>query len=146
MEQLTTYTLRALTRESVWIFKYDLNGIITEVKFLKMGLTEKQLIWLFKDGNFPYKEQIIKEWKFDKKLFEITIGEPDLSFESLWKIYDHKIAKFHAEKAFKTLKDETKIKLFISIPKYLQYLQKSKIGQAHLATYINGKYYENEYK
>jgi hypothetical protein len=146
MEQCTTYTLRALTRASVWVFKYDLNGIITEVNFLKMGLTEKQLVWLFKDGNFPYKEQIIKDWKLDKKLFEIIVGDADLSFEALWKLYDHKIAKFHAEKAFKPLKDETKVKLFISIPKYLKYLQISKVGQAHLATYINGRYYENEYK
>jgi hypothetical protein len=105
--------------------------------------------WLF-STNFPANESIIKTiWMKDKKytkVFEIEKAVADLSFDALWKMYDHKIAKFHAEKAFEKLKEEAIIKCFLSIPIYKKYLAHAKIAQAHLATYINGRYYENEYK
>ena len=78
--------------------------------------------------------------------FEVETSPADLSFEALWKLYDHKVARLHAEKAFKKMKEETIIKCFVSIPIYKKYLAFSKVGQAHLATFINGQYYENEYK
>lgn len=145
MEQLTTYTLRAKTRDSVWVFKYNLNGIIAEVKFLQMGLTQKSCDWLFKDGNFPYKESIIKEWKLDVKLFEIIKEMPDYSFETLWNLYDNKVKKFEAEKSFKKLKEPDVIKCFMAIKGYNIYLAKKQIAKAHLSTFINQRYFEDEW-
>lgn len=146
MEQVTTYTLRAKTRNSVWVFKYDLNGIITEVKFLNMGLTQKSLDWLFKDGNFPYKESIIKEWKLDIKLFEIVKESPDFSFETLWNLYDNKFKKHEAQKNFNKLKEADIIKCFMSIKGYNTYLAKKGTAKALLSTFINQRYFEDEWQ
>jgi hypothetical protein len=149
MEQLTTYRAKGKTIGLEFLFKYDLNGNLRHFEIVEGQLNGEQMLWLF-SSNFPATEGVMKSnWmKLEKykKVFEVLVSPADLSFEALWKLYDHKIAKFHAEKAFNKLKEETKIKLFLSIPAYKKYLNHSRIAQAHLATYINGQYYENEYK
>lgn len=149
MEQLTTYRAKGKEIGLVFLFKYDLKGNLKLFEVSEGELNEAQKGWLF-SANFPASESVMKDiWMKDKKytkVFEIEKGLADLSFEALWKLYDHKIAKFYAEKAFKRLKEEAVIKCFVSVPKYKKYLAHSKIAQAHLATYINGQYYENEYK
>lgn len=149
MEQLTTYRAKGKTIGLVFLFKYDLNGNLKLFEISEGQLSDTQIRWLF-SANFPANEFIMKTiWMKDKALrekFEVETSPADLSFEALWKLYDHKIAKFHAEKAFKKLKEEAIIKCFVSIPIYKKYLAFSKVGQAHLVTFINGQYYENEYK
>ncbi|WP_269222031.1 hypothetical protein [Flavobacterium sp. IMCC34518] len=148
MEQLTTYRAKGKEIGLVFLFKYDLNGNLKLFEISEGELNEEQIKWLF--SHFPATESIMKTiWMRDKKykkVFEVEKSPADLCFEALWKLYDHKIAKFHAEKAFEKLKEESVIKCFLSIPIYKKYLAHSKIAQAHLATYINGRYYENEYK
>ena len=105
MEQLVTYTIKSKNSNNIWEFKYHLNGVLYSFKALDGVLSTKQIDWLFVKANFPYKEDQIKHWQ--KKLkanFEITVGEPDLSFEALWKLYDHKIKRVESEKAFNKLK------------------------------------------
>lgn len=171
-EQLTTYRVKGKTIGLEFLFKYSLNG---KLKFFEVSdgeLDDKQTNWLFrgylpadietlpfttkKELNnyllirFPANEAMFKSmWLKNKEMnakFEIQAAPADLSFDALWKLYDLKIARFHAVKAFGKLKEETIIKLFVSIPIYKKYLAKSGIAQAHLATYINGQYYDNEYK
>lgn len=148
MEQLTIYRAKGKEIGLVFLFKYDLNGNLKLFEIIG-ELLEKQSTWLFQPTRFPSTEEKIKFWikskEFSEK-FDVQVSPADLSFEALWKLYDHKIAKFHAERAFEKIKEEAKIKCFLSIPKYKAYLQVSKIAQAHLATFINGRYYENEYK
>ena len=148
MEQLTTYRAKGKEIGLIFLFKYDLNGNLKLFEIQEGELNDEQIKWLF-SSRFPANESIIKmvwmkELKYTK-VFTVEVSPADLSFDALWNLYDHKIAKFHAEKAFAKLKEETIIKIFISIPKYENYLRKSKIAKAHLATYINGQYYDNEY-
>lgn len=149
MEQLTTYRAKGKSIGLVFLFKYDLNGNLKLFEISGDTLSDSQIRWLF-SANFPANEFIMKNiWMKDKALkekFDVETSPADLSFEALWKLYDHKIARFHALKAFNKMKEETVIKCFISIPIYKKYLSFSKVGQAHLATFINGQYYENEYK
>lgn len=145
MEQTITYILKAKTRSSVWVFKYRLNGILLEVKFLDMGLTQKQLDWLFKDGNFPFKEDMIKSWKIDTKLFEITKEMPDLSFDAFWPVYGLKVNKEKSQKAWEKLSDADRIKCWLALPLYEKHLQKTQQAKAHLVTWINQKRFNDEY-
>lgn len=149
MEQLTIYRAKGKEIGLVFLFKYDLNGNLKLFEICEGKLNEQQINWLF-SLNFPANESTMRNvWMKSKKytkVFEIEKSVADLSFDALWKLYDHKIAKFHAERAFEKLKEEAIIKCFVSIPIYKKYLANSKIAQAHLATYINGRYYENEYK
>jgi hypothetical protein len=169
MEQLTIYRAKGKEIGLVFLFKYDLNGNLKLFEISEGILNKEQRHWLFTgvlpegakfenakellaslEPRFPDEERTMKNfWMKDKKykkVFEIEKSPADLSFDALWKMYDLKIAKFHAEKAFAKLKEESIIKCFISIPSYKKYLIDSKVAQAHLATYINGRYYENEYK
>jgi hypothetical protein len=148
MEQLTTYRAKGKEIGLIFLFKYDLNGNLRVFEIQEGELNAEQIQWLF-SNRFPATEAIIKAvWmKQEKytKVFTVEVSPADLSFDALWNLYDHKIAKFHAEKAFKRCKEETIIKIFTSIPRYKNYLRQSKVAKAHLATYINGQYYDNEY-
>lgn len=147
-EQLTTYRVKGKAIGLIMLFKYHLNGDFRALEIPETALDEKQQKWLFDFSHFPSNEAKMKYWikeKSFKDKFDIEVAPADLSFDALWKLYDLKIARYHAEKAFGKLKEETKIKLFVSIPIYKKYLAKSGIAQAHLATYINGQYYDNEY-
>lgn len=146
MQQLTTYTIKSKNSNNIWVFKYHLNGILFSYTALDGLLSESQIDWLFVKGNFPYREDQIKHWQ--KKLkanFEITVGEPDLSFESLWNLYDYKVKKFEAEKAFKKLKEPDVIKCFFTIPGYNKYLQSKGVAKAHLSSFINKRYFDDDW-
>jgi hypothetical protein len=145
MSLIRTYTVKMQSGD-IWQFKYNLNGVLIFFSVLEGELSEKQEKFLYLEGKFPWKEIQIQNWSKIYKHTTVEIGDPDLSFKALWHLYDHKLAKFHAEKSFDKLKDADKIKCFLAIPAYKKYLASTKIAQAHLATYINGRYYENEYK
>ena len=147
MEQLTSYTVKSKNSDNVWIFKNDLNGFLKEFNRLEGELSQTQVQWFFFKGNFPYDEQLIKSWRLKLKAnFEITIGESDLSFEALWNLYDHKVKRVEAEKQFSKLKEADVIKCFLSIKGYNKYLQKKGTGKAHLSTFINQRYFEDEWQ
>lgn len=148
MEQLTTYRAKGKTIGLEFLFKYNLNGYLKVFEIADGELNDEQINWLF-SGNFPADENIIKErWmKLEKyrKVFEIIVSPADLSFEALWVLYNYKVAKQDAIKAFKKLKENEIIEVFIDVPIYKQYLKfNPKIPQLHLATYINGKRYQDE--
>jgi hypothetical protein len=146
MEQLTTYTVKAKNTQTVWVFKYHLNGSLNEFKVLEGLPTEKQFDWLFKKGNFPYYEEQIKDWiKKLKANFEILKVDPVFSFEMVWNLYNNKVKRVEAEKQFNKLKQADVIKLFLSIPGYDKYLQKKGVSKAHLSTFINQRYFEDDW-
>ena len=147
MEQLTTYTIKSKNSSNIWVFKYHLNGILESFKALDGILNAAQIDWLFTKGKFPHQEEHIKHWQ--KKLkanFEITGGEPDLSFEALWKLYDHKIKRVESEKAFHKMKPADVIRCFQTVKYYDKYIAKSKVSKAHLSTFINQRYFEDEWQ
>jgi hypothetical protein len=145
-EQTTNYTVKSKNSDNVWTFKYDLNGLLLEFKRLEGILSDNQVQWFFFKGHFPYKEVQIKEWIGKLKVnFEITIGTPDLSFEALWNLYDNKVKKFECEKSFKKLKEADIIKCFLAIPGYNKYLQRKGVAKAHLSTFINQRYFEDDW-
>lgn len=141
---LTVYKVKGKDVGLEFLFKYDLNGFLTEFK-KNQPLTQEQRLWLY-SARFPEDEELMKEWiVYLKKKFEVVKVPADLSFETLWQLYNLKVSKADAEKAFKKLKEPEVIKCFLGLKPYEDYLIKSKIAKAHLSRYINGKYFENEY-
>jgi hypothetical protein len=147
MEQLTIYRAKGKVIEIVLLFKYDLNGNLKLFEISDGQMRQDQLVWLF--SRFPVSENDMKTlWmKHEKytKVFSIEISPADLSFESGWQQYNHKMAKQDAEKSFKKMSEAEKIKFFLSLPPYERYLKTSGIAKCHMATYINKKYFDNEY-
>lgn len=140
----TTYKVKGRDVGLEFLFKYDLNGFLTEFK-KNQPLTEEQRLWLY-SARFPETEELMKQWIAQlKKKFEVVKVPADLSFDALWILYNYKVSKADAEKAFKKLKEPDVIKCFLGLKPYEEYLLKSKIAKAHLSRYINGKYFENEY-
>lgn len=145
MEQLTTtYTVK-MQNGDIWQFKYNLNGILIYFNVLEGDLSEKQILFLYLKGLFPYKEEHIKTWPKLYKHITIEVGEPDFSFENLWNLYEHKAKKFSAQTAFNKLKPADVIKCFMAIKGYNFYLSKKGTSKALLASFINQRYFEDDW-
>lgn len=146
MNQVTTYTVRSKNTRTVWRFKYYLNGALNEFSILEGLLTERQLEWFFRSGNFPYYEDQMKLWQVKLRgNFEIVVGESDLTFEALYEMYNYKVKRVSAEKAFDKLKEADVIKCFLAIKGYDTYLQKRGVAKAHLSTFINQRYFDDDW-
>lgn len=128
----------------IWQFKYNLKGILIFFNVLEGDLSEKQEKFLYLDGNFPWKESQIKQWSKLYKTATVEVGEPDLSFNNFWKLYDLKVKKDLSEKAWHKLGDSDKIKCFLRLKKYNQNLAKTGQAKAHLVTWINQKRFNDE--
>jgi hypothetical protein len=145
MEQLTTtYTVK-MERGDIWRFKYNLNGVLIYFNVLEGDLSEKQIQFLYLKGLFPWKEDHVKGWSKLYKTITVEVGEPDFSFENLWNLYDHKAKKFEAQKAFNKLKEADVIKCFMAIRGYNFYLAKKGTAKALLASFINQRYFEDDW-
>jgi hypothetical protein len=147
MEQLTTYTVRSKEKALLFLFKYDLNAHLKAFEILEGELTIAQQNWLF--AHFPANENQMKTiWqkiKIFTDKFEIIKAAPVLDFENFWNIYNNKVSKSDSEKQYNKLKDADKIKCFLSIKGYDKYLAKTGVAKAHLSTFINKRYFEDEW-
>lgn len=149
MEQFTTYRAKGKEIGLVFLFKYDLKGNLKLFEIAEGELNANQMKWLFASANFPADESIMRSiWMKDKKylkVFEIEKSVANLSFEALWNLYDNKVKKFECEKSFKKLKEADIIKCFLSVPGYNKYLQRKGVAKAHLSTFINQRYFEDDW-
>lgn len=168
MEQFTTYRAKGKEIGLVFLFKYDLKGNLKLFEIAEGELNQNQIKWLFTgylpqeatyqdvkellsklQTNFPADESIMRSiWMKDKKylkVFEIEKSVANLSFEALWNLYDNKVKKFECEKSFKKLKEADIIKCFLSVPGYNKYLQRKGVAKAHLSTFINQRYFEDDW-
>jgi len=143
-EQFTTYTIKSKADGFVWQFKYHLNGVLAECKMFDGILSDKQIGWL--KQQFPYYQTDVEEWKIKlQQNFDISITPPDLTFNALWELYNYKLSKQDAIKAFNKLKEPEILLCFIDVPKYLQWLKRNpNVQQLNLATYISKRRYEDE--
>lgn len=139
-----TYTVK-IEKGDIWQFKYNLNGFLIAFNVLEGEISQKHSDWLFVKGKFPYHEDKIKDWQKNLKQLTIEVLEPDISFESLWDLYGNKVSKFDAQKSFKKLSKADQIKCFLSVPGYKKYVARKQIGTAHLATFINRQYYNDDW-
>jgi hypothetical protein len=144
----TTYSVKGKKIGLKFLFKYCLNGHLKGFEIIEGELNGAQMKWLF-SPNFPANESIIRSvWMKEKGYtdkFEVSIAPADFSFESFWEFYDHKVKKVDAEKQWNKLNQPDKIKCFICLPGYNAYLQRRRISKAHLSTFINQKYFEDDW-
>lgn len=150
-----TYTIKSKLNGYVWLFKYTLNGDFVSFEILEGKLTPKQVKWLFggKDENenvqeakFPIVESTIKVWQQKlKDNFEITIGEPDVTFENLLKLYPHNALskKKIASERFEKLTKAERIKLFLKIPEFIKLKTQENTKFPYLEVFINQRWWDN---
>lgn len=147
MEPLTIYRAKGKKTDLVFLFKYDLNGHLRGFQIDEGELTPEQMDWLF--TRFPANEYKMENiWmKLDKYKNHFTVekSNADLSFESFWEIYGLKHKKELAIKAWNKLTEAEKIKCFLNIKNYKNWLAKTGQAQAHLVTWLNQKRFNDEY-
>lgn len=143
----TTYTVKSKQDGFIWTFKYTLNGDLKSFEIEEGTLSPKQMKWLFAGANFPATEGIMKTVWIQKLKghFEIIIGAPDLSFESFWSAYNHKVKKVASEKAWERLGKKDRMAALAGIKPYDGYLGRKGIAKAHPATYLNQRYWEDNH-
>lgn len=143
------YTVKSKHYDAVWSFKYTMEGDLKCFEILGGKLNDNQIKWLFNPENFPYRNQVIEQkWMALRKHFEITKGEIDLSFESFWNLYGKKIGKkVTTENTWKRLSKKDKLNAIIGIRHYDNHLRRNiGIAKAYASTYLNQRYWENDYK
>lgn len=148
MENYTTYTVTGKLTGMIWEFNYDLNGHLRAFKIIEGELTGKQMSWLFGGSNFPGSENLMKTiWLQDKELqkhFEVTIGEPDLSFEAFYKAYNYPVSKQKTIRAWEKLSKKDKLEALKGIKPYDGMLARKHIAKAHPSTYLNSRRWEDD--
>lgn len=144
-EIVTTYTVKGRKTSIIWEFKYDLNGLLSNFKIVEGELDDQQKKWLFYYTRFPYTENKIKSWDKVYKNFEVVIGEPDLSFDTFWNLYNYKVGKLQAKKAWDKLSKSDQLKAIKQIKAYDGMLYRKKIQKANPATYLNQRRFDDEF-
>jgi len=148
MEQLTTYRAQGKEVGLVFLFKYDLIGNLKLFEKIDCDLNDIQKRWLY-SSNFPDNEiQMLTIWMKDERYtskFNVVVSPPDLSFETLWELYDYKHDKQEAKKAFNKLTEADKIKCFISVPLYNNWLKNKTIEKIYLTRFISKRRFDDDF-
>lgn len=149
-QPITTYRATGRTNGLVFLFKYDLNGDFKAFEICTGVLSEKQLQWMFAQSNFPITEGMMKTvWMREKEYrdkFLVEVSPADISFDTFWEMWDQKIKKDAAIKAWAKLSQENIIKCYLVFPAYQAYLNRTGQAKAHLVTWLNQKRWDDEYK
>ena len=142
MSELITYKVTFKETNDEWLFQYrSADSVIHSFYNIKGN----RILNLFENGQFPGTKQEIENWTNYKKHVTIEIVLNDYSFDAFWKVYNLKVKKEPAQKAFEKLSLVDKIKCFNKLSKYDEFLAKTGQAKAHLVTWLNQKRYNDEY-
>lgn len=144
MELVRIYTVK-MQAGDIWQFKYNLKGILISFNAMDGELNEKQEKFLYLDGKFPWKEDHIKTWPKLYKTISIEIGEPDLSFETFWKMYPQNplSKKKLARERWEKLTDGDKIKILMKLPEYIKLKLKEGTKFPYAEVFLNQRWWDN---
>ena len=140
---LTTYIAKGKKIAFTWIFKYTLNGNLTSWEIQDSAISEKQYAWLC-GGNLPYKEAMMKSAHWGN-LVTVEKIEAPITFDTFYDLYKYKIKPKAARAAWAKLSHVNQIKAIQGINAYMKYLKRTRTGQAHPSTYLNGEYFDSDW-
>ena len=139
----TVYFFRAKNSHIEYLFKYDLNGNLTELQSTGEPPTKEQWHWLM--HYFPYSEERIKILASDTELKKfLSIGKipASVTFDDFWNAYGKIGTKSVAKRKFDKLKPEEVIKAFIGIEKEKSKKRLDNTAMPYAETYLNQKRWE----
>jgi hypothetical protein len=85
----------------------------------------------------------MKRWEAIKE-FTVVKGEPDLSFDNFWNLYDNKSKKLVSQKLWEKLSKDDKFNAIIFIKRYKSWLRLKGTAQALPDTYLRQKRWLDE--
>ena len=139
----TTYIFKSKNTSIEYLFKYDLEGNLTDLQSTGEPPTKEQWHWLMR--YFPYNEERIKILASDTNL-RITLSiekiPASVTFEDFWNKYGKIGTKSVAKRKFDKLKPEEVIKAFIGIEKERSKKKLDNTAMPYAETYLNQKRWE----
>jgi len=144
MDKHKIYFVTGASFSGILVFKYHLNGDLAVFELQEAELDNKQRNWLF-SKNFPYYENQIDLFRKLKE-FDVKSEIPTFTFDDFYTAYNYKVKRVVAERAWKKLTQVDKMNAVAGIKKYDGFLHR-KVSQskANPATYLNQRYWEDEY-
>ena len=124
------------------LFKYNLNGFLIAFK-TDLIMTKDGVDYLCK--HFPFELDQLEFFKTHKE-FRVDEVKQDLSFQTFWNTYKHKVGnKPRAEKLWNALNETDKAKALSYIATYNNHLLNNQgIQKLYPETYLNQKRFDND--
>lgn len=137
------YLMNFKNREASAILEFNEEGYLIKYELTPGTFDEKAYDLFF--SNFPININWINTWKQQKfKNLEITELKQDLSFETFYNRYNHKVSKrSKAEHVWNRMADTEKAKALAYIAKYDKFLSESKVNKKYPETYLNSEMWNN---
>lgn len=127
---------------------YNHEGLLVAFDAVDTTVKDIHIRWLM--ANTP--QRITIDYANELKAFlsrtkcELIEVPLDISFETFWNLYDHKIHKPRAEAAFNKLPQTDKLLCILSIKKYDKYLGRfTWKGKQQADTYIKSQNYKADF-
>lgn len=144
-EPTTKYTFKSKNTPILIEFQYDLDGRLRAFEIVEGELTNEQFKFLFDASRFPHTESRVEVWKVKVTSMEITKGEPDLSFNTFWNLYNYKVGKKATEMQWKKLKPLDRINAIKAISSYEGYLKRTHIAKVYPERFLRNRRFEDQF-
>lgn len=137
------YIVTSETLNGEIIYKFNAEGKFTCID-IQGQVDETQRKWLLQ--FLPQDETVF--WNLIKQSKKLKAAEVpfDLSFDNFFNLYNYRVGKKEAQKAYERLSDEQKTKAILAIAAYDKHWTAKGQAKAYASTYINKEYYLDEYK
>lgn len=134
------YLLTSPKFEGSILFKYGLNGLLTEIK-ISAQMEPAHQAWLLQ--HLPYHIRHIAAFKKQSPSIEFEEMPVDLSFEHFWKTYGNFAGKKkHCRTLWNNLSDAERSKCLNFLPIYKSAKVRDGTALAYPETYINQRNWE----
>lgn len=139
---MKNYSLTSERFSGEILFTYNEDGKLDALE-IRAEISAEQRAWLYK--NLPVNETALEALvKIPGSTMKITQIEPDLSFERFYRLYNYKVGKKEAEKAWERLNKANKAKAINALRKYEQWLSRANVAKLYPATYLNQERFNDE--
>ena len=139
----TTYIFKSKNTHIEYLFKYDLEGHLTNLQSTGEPPPDEQWNWFVRYFPFNYERIAILASDANlRKYFSIEKTPASVTFEDFWNEYGKIGTKSVAKKKFDKLKPEEVIKAFIGVEKERSKKKLDNTAMPYAETYLNQKRWE----
>lgn len=138
------YVIKSTKNRARMVFRYNQNGKLIGYDLLG-EYNQKQELFLFEQISHLYEEEKLKVYCEETKL-PLQLIQGDLTFDSFWNIYDHKVGKKpRCKKLWEDLPDSEKALAIAYIARYKDKIKAMGQGNPmYPETYLFNQTWHNE--
>jgi hypothetical protein len=140
---MSKYLMKFTNNQASVMLEFNDESKLVKLDFIFGSLSDQQIDFFLQ--RFPKNIEIVEKWIAAKfKNIYINKVEEDLSFDTFYNTYAHKVSKKSvAEKIWNKMADIEKVKAIKHIQVYDQYLKTSNVNKKYPETYLNSEMWNN---